>query len=571
MPTNNRKVPTNNCSPTHFTHQTRIFEPFTKSTTMKNIKPFIAADILILFAFVLGMNGGLLANHNPVSTKPQEERQALIATFKPYIESIAWVNEFLKGDSSSTRAFQLKPVLSLNINWLDTATYAKTVPAEWQRYWRGGLNDGLLDVFNHNVFYEDRLWRVQQVVYSKDMLLLKFGDIFASKVIYINRQFNNGVEIGMSAHELFPEKFKEPISYRISLRKREQINQLPDFLHGNFVSTILEKSITRVGANSIEALGKRWLIQKKGEIFLNNRRAYRVYALEEKTGLPGYFVFQAVTDFWVLNLSLEASNSNSRESLYTLGEKKGTPKSWNLDYRWVLLLTFLGLGAYLYYRNRMKKLERAQFRTHLALNGLRAQLNPHFLFNSLASIQDLVNEDNKAAANRYFDEIARLLRYVVDSSKYAYMPLAQELEALEKYCSLESLRTPFQYSFDIAKDIDQNNTEIPTMLLQPFVENAILHGLRPGTDPKELKICLWPESGNRIGISILDNGIGIEEAQRRGQKLQDTREHQGLATTQQRIDLLNEGKKEKITLQITDRSRLKPGQTGTVVQLSIPI
>lgn len=538
---------------------------------MKNIKPSIAADFLILLAVVFGINGGLLANHNPVSTKPQEERQALVATFKPYIESIAWVSEFLKGDSSSTRAHQLKPVLNLSINWLDTAAFAKTVPAEWQFYWRGGLNDGLLDVFKHNVFYEDRLWRIQQVVYSKNMLLLKFGDIFATKVIYINRWINNGLEIGVSAHELFPERFKEPISYHLSLRKREQVTSFPEFLLGDYVSTIQKKSITQVETNVIYALGKRWLIQKKGEIFLDNRRAYRVYALEEKTGFPGYFIFEAVTDFWVLKLRLEHSNSNSRQSSYSLGEKKDPTKSWKLDYRWVLLLTFLGLGAYLYYRNRVKKLERAQFRTHLALNGLRAQLNPHFLFNSLASIQDLMNEDKKEAANRYFDEIARLLRYVVDSSKYAYMPLAQELEALEKYCSLEALRTPFQYSFDISKDIDQNNTEIPTMLLQPFVENAILHGLRPGTDPKELKISLWPESGNRIGITVEDNGIGIEEGQRRRQKLQDTREHQGLATTQQRIDLLNEGKKEKITLQISDRSHLKPGQTGTVAQLSIPI
>ena len=349
MPTNNRKVPTNNCSPTHFIHQTRIFELFTKNATMKNIKPFIAADILILLALVLGINGRLMANHYPIAATPQQDRQTLVATFQPYIKSIAWVNESLNG-------------LSLG----------------------------------------------HQLGYSKDRFLM-------------------------------------------------------------------------------------------------------------------------------------------------------------------LILILLGLGTYFYYRNRMKKLQRAQFRTHLALNGLRAQLNPHFLFNSLASIQDLVNEDNKVAANRYFAEIARLLRYVVDSSKYAYMPLVQELEALEKYCSLEALRTPFQYSFDISKDIDQNNTEIPTMLLQPFVENAILHGLRPGTDPKELRIRLWPESGNRIGVMVEDNGIGIEEGQRRGQKLQDTREHQGLANTQQRIDLLNEVKKEKITLQISDRSHPKPGQTGTLVQLSIPL
>jgi sensor histidine kinase YesM len=146
----------------------------------------------------------------------------------------------------------------------------------------------------------------------------------------------------------------------------------------------------------------------------------------------------------------------------------------------------------------------------------------------------------------------------------------EQLAALKKYCSLEALRTPFDYHFDIRSEIDLQNTEIPTMLLQPFVENAILHGLRPSSIPKDLQISMWPEGEDRIGISIVDNGIGIEESRDR-QLANYKRSHQGISTTQKRIELLNIGKKQKIVLKITDRSQLKPNQTGTLVQLSIPV
>jgi anti-sigma regulatory factor (Ser/Thr protein kinase) len=382
-------------------------------------------------------------------------------------------------------------------------------------------------------------------------------------------------------YKLGNEKFQEPESQYVYRRKRTLEQAIHPDLYGKYVRSSsmllpISKSTAVLGEHKVTALKRNWIIKSRGEVFLRGRRAFRVYAWGEKTGIPGYFLIEKpnlIQQSWRLYLSLELSNLANQDSFFDLGSKfvKGSPMQFLLPFILILSALLIGLILYGLYRRRVNVMQKEQARTQLVLSGLRAQLNPHFLFNALTSIQDLVNQDNKTAANRYFSEISQLLRYVVDSSNESFMPLAAELSALERYCALEALRTPFQYTLAVRPEIDQQNVEIPTMLLQPFVENAILHGLRPGTEPKELKISIWPEGDDRIGISILDNGIGIEESQRQKDGLQGNRGHQGMATTQKRIDLLNQGKKEKITLRITDRSSFQQRLTGTIVQFSIPV
>ena len=159
----------------------------------------------------------------------------------------------------------------------------------------------------------------------------------------------------------------------------------------------------------------------------------------------------------------------------------------------------------------------------------------------------------------------------MDSAAHEFVLLKDELEALRKYCCLEALRTPFDFSIQVDPLVDQENVEIPTMLLQPFVENAILHGLRPSHGPKNLCIKVEQRSPQLLNIAIEDSGIGIEEALRRQQNRDPNRGHQGMAMTNQRIDWLNVGKSEKIALHIQDRNQISPTHTGTLVQLSIPL
>ena len=510
-----------------------------------------------------------------LSPSMDSTRQQSIQLFKPYLKSVDWIRDLVKTAPESERARHLSDLTQLDTSWLDQAQFSNQIPTEWCGFWDNILGHSI-DLFPHNVLRRDLL-RVMATAAHQDKILIALKTLFDTEVILLQKLPNSdGPKCQL--FELNPEPYQDPEFDYLEQRKSSIPQIIPQYLYGNYVKEngffSTNKQKTTIAKDKIFALNRTWIIKSRGAIFHGGLRAYRLYALDEKNGMPGYFLLKKrgiYTDTWRVMLTVEDSPIVGSSSIHWLGAKYGSISQLRNKLFPLLVLAIISAFFYWIYRRRLAVIQRERSRTELALNGLRAQLNPHFLFNSLASIQDLMNEEKKEDANRYFDEIARLLRYVVDSSKYAYMPLAQELQALEKYCSLEALRTPFQYSFDISKDIDQNNTEIPTMLLQPFVENAILHGLRPGTDPKELKISLWPESGNRIGITVEDNGIGIEEGQRRRQKLQDTREHQGLATTQQRIDLLNEGKKEKITLQITDRSRLKPGQTGTVVQLSIPV
>ncbi len=538
---------------------------------MKNEKiTALFPDLVFTMLLLVLFTGRSFANALDDSLHMQRVR-----TFQPYVENIAWVRDLLSADPQSNRAQRMLCLTKLDEAWLHNAKYSNHIPTEWCGFWSNIVTHSI-DVFPYNVF-DKHLYRVTATAEYRDIILIALKTIYHTKVIAFEKSFNYD-GLTCQIFELNTEKYQDPEYHQLYQRKRTMLQEIHENLYGDYVERTWlfghSKVKATISANSILALKRKWIIKSRGEVFARGRRAYRLYTWEEKTRTPGYFLVEKYNlnkDNWYLKLELEPSALASVKNLHFFGAKYAKVTRSRFNY-FRLGMGFILLGiVYWTYRRRLKSIQRERSRTELALSGLRAQLNPHFLFNSLGSIQDLMNADNKPAANRYFDEMAQLLRYVVDSSKDTYIPLSPELAALEKYCSLEALRTPFHYAFDVHPEIDQSNVEIPTMLLQPFVENAILHGLRPGTDPKELKISIWPESGNRIGISILDNGIGIDEAQRRGQKLLDTRDHQGMATTQKRIDLLNEGKKEKITLKVIDRSHLKPGQTGTLVQLSIPL
>jgi len=150
------------------------------------------------------------------------------------------------------------------------------------------------------------------------------------------------------------------------------------------------------------------------------------------------------------------------------------------------------------------------------LTAMRAQMNPHFIFNALNSIQDFIIQEDKRSANRYLSKFSKLMRNVLDASDKKKITLKKEIEYLELYLSLESLRIDddFEYIFDIETDINVNNILIPSMLLQPYVENALKHGLMHRKGKKKLTIRFsknCPFDGwenNHLFCEIEDNGIG---------------------------------------------------------------
>ena len=204
---------------------------------------------------------------------------------------------------------------------------------------------------------------------------------------------------------------------------------------------------------------------------------------------------------------------------------------------------------------------------------LRSQMNPHFIFNSLSSIQSFIFENNPVVAGSYLSRFANLIRSILYNSREEYISLEKEIQTLRNYLDLQQLRfnNNFDYELYTDPDIELETIKIPPMLAQPFIENAIEHGLKDLDRRGQLKVSFTFHDGF-IRIMIEDNGIGIEEAMRL--KSETQKEHKSLATiiTKERIEILNKGRKNrKYSMLIADQSTTENTKVGTRIELLIPV
>jgi sensor histidine kinase YesM len=201
--------------------------------------------------------------------------------------------------------------------------------------------------------------------------------------------------------------------------------------------------------------------------------------------------------------------------------------------------------------------------------ALRSQMNPHFLFNSLNTIEYFVLKGDEANATRYLSNFSRLLRLILNHSNEDTVRLTEEVSGLQLYLELESSRFDenFQYVIDIDPAIDQDAVVIPPLLLQPFVENAIWHGLQHSHRPDK---CVWLRvlmlDEETIQFEIEDNGIGREQAARLKSRSATRQKSLGMAITQQRIDLFNRNYPSQLNVQLIDLA--DAGRCGTLVRIT---
>ena len=207
------------------------------------------------------------------------------------------------------------------------------------------------------------------------------------------------------------------------------------------------------------------------------------------------------------------------------------------------------------------------------LEALRSQMNPHFIFNSLNAIQECILTNKVDAAYEYLSKFSKLQRMVLNNSSKEFIPFSSELEMLQLYLSLESLRfsQSFNYKIEVDENIDTDDVTVPSMLIQPFVENSIWHGLRNKMGDKLISIICKEEDGVLI-ITIDDNGIGRKEAALiKAKKLgSEQLESKGTALTEQRIKLLSGKYKAKICINTVDKVNEKKEALGTTVILMLP-
>lgn len=239
----------------------------------------------------------------------------------------------------------------------------------------------------------------------------------------------------------------------------------------------------------------------------------------------------------------------------------------------VVLATMIFLvivGLLMLRHNRMKT---RQAHLELEQKQLRSQMNPHFIFNCLNSIQHYMVYNDIKNANKYLTEFASLMRKTLDILGNDSITLMQEKEYLDNYLLLEQMRfeNHFSYEIDIDKNIDIHQVEIPPMIIQPFAENAIRHGFQYLEEEQHGKLSIsFQEKENDIICVIDDNGIGREKAE--AMKSPNAKKHQsfGIDLTQQRLDLMNKLKHAGFDLKLIDKHNAQGLALGTQVVIKIP-
>ena len=204
----------------------------------------------------------------------------------------------------------------------------------------------------------------------------------------------------------------------------------------------------------------------------------------------------------------------------------------------------------------------------IALQSLRREMNPHFIFNSLNSVNQFISENNELEANKYLSSYSKLMRTIMENSNKDFIPLSTELGQLREYLELENqrFRDKFTYTINIDEAIDIDSVMIPNMLIQPQLENAVWHGLRYREGIGLLSLTVKPE-GEDICVIVEDNGIGLQKSQELKTAHQKAHNSRGQTNTFERINLLNHLYRTKITMGITDKTG---EESGVVVAFVFP-
>ena len=207
----------------------------------------------------------------------------------------------------------------------------------------------------------------------------------------------------------------------------------------------------------------------------------------------------------------------------------------------------------------------------LELKVLQAQLNPHFIFNSLNAIQYFVTLDDKKAALRYITAFSRFLRDLLDGASAGKIAVARECRMLEQYLALEQARFPHKFRFEVKAETAALDHELPSLLVHPFVENALYHGLLNRPDGEGRLDVRFATEGNDLLVTVTDNGVGRDQARqlRRRKTTADLTPHERLV--KDRIALLNAERTAPITLHTTDLTDADGRGTGTQVELRLPM
>ena len=269
-------------------------------------------------------------------------------------------------------------------------------------------------------------------------------------------------------------------------------------------------------------------------------------------------------------LTLEKDRELTENKIALINTEQELTQEMNQRQRWIiysliaLSLLLLSLAYFMYRNNKQQKIN-----NHLlALKSLRSQMNPHFIFNALNSVNNYIAQNDERAANKYLTDFSKLMRSVLENSELDFIPLEKEIDLLGLYLKLEHERFKDKFDFTLSIDPSLENAklQVPPMLLQPIIENAVWHGLRYKKEKGFLNVA-FAKAEKGIQVTITDNGIGRQKSKAIKTEHQKKRDSKGLGNIKNRVALLNELHDCEIDIEVTDAG-LSP-DVGTTVVVTI--
>jgi LytS/YehU family sensor histidine kinase len=238
----------------------------------------------------------------------------------------------------------------------------------------------------------------------------------------------------------------------------------------------------------------------------------------------------------------------------------------------LLALLLAGIGFLIYNRMQLKKTLTLQKElAEYEQKALHLQMNPHFVFNCLGSISSFIVQNGAHSAVRYLSKFSKLMRLTLEYSKQSLIPIDKEIQSLQNYLELEQLRFNQKFIFLITKDdAIEDDMALPPLLLQPFVENAIIHGIIPGKENGTIGIDFKLEAQNLI-CTITDNGIGFEKSKAIKSDTVVVHKSMALDITKKRLEMIATSTSKKAAVTIQELYPESNGMKGTKVTVCLPV
>lgn len=382
---------------------------------------------------------------------------------------------------------------------------------------------------------------------------------YATKGLDIAKTMQNKVEINHS-HIVLSKIFRQQKKYDLSVSNAKEALKIGQEIEHPAEINMAAKQLYEIYTETKET---------------DKANTYHQLYIETKTILDNQESKNALLEqklkyeYEKKELLTKAENEKKLVEITSANEKNNLRKNiWLIVFASILIV--LSISSFFIYKNfKQKSIINNQKNNLLKQKLLVSQMNPHFIFNSLNAIQNYIFKQDSLKAGNYLTQFSELIRMILDYSRKDYISVDAEVKLLNNYLELQKLRFENKFDFDIIIDdkIDRDSIHIPPMLAQPFIENAIEHGIFYKKDKGRVDVRLFFDDTILI-YEIEDDGVGMEEAMKLKNKLKSSYESLATIITKERMSTLNEPSKNEI--EIIDKKKINPDFSGVKVRFVVP-